>query len=319
MAEYKVILNDDAEEGLKKGVYEFTPGGIRNVETKKIVQLFRPTGEKVIEGNTSIPQVQMAVGIGMEESNKLMKKADRVLAEVQKCAELSWEASVIGYLNYNMSIQGFAEMARKLDILQNTIEYNRLQDKKESYARHYMNLKDLLTYLTEEDPEIPIYEISKTLSEIAAFINGVFEEYKSGKMQPESAIKMLISLIVPFVRCAEECCLLCQFKGKAAPPSYSEWMAIVENILSSDVIKRDLRKMAYINMPLLTTTELEFAAKLPMKTVKHLRIEAKEIRNFVVTSGLTRTEYLNFPREMKKRFLLGDYTKGEIISDASDF
>ena len=104
MAEYKVILNDDAEEGLKKGVYEFTPGGIRNVETKKIVQLFRPTGEKVIEGNTSIPQVQMAVGIGMEESNKLMIKADRVLAEVQKCAELSWEASVIGYLNYNMSI-----------------------------------------------------------------------------------------------------------------------------------------------------------------------------------------------------------------------
>lgn len=319
MAEYKVILNEDAEEGLKKGIYEFAPGGIRNVETKRMVQLFRPTGEKVDEDNSAVPQVQMAVGVGMEESYMLMKKADRVLAEVQKNAELSWEAAVIGYLNYNMSIQGFAEMARKLDILQSTIEYNRLQDKKESYAKHYMNLKDLLSYLTEEEPEIPTYEISKTLSEIAAFINGVFEEYKSGKMSPEIAIKLLLSLIIPFVRCAEECCLFCQFKGKAAPPSYTEWMAIVYNIMSSDIMKQDLRKMAYFNMPLLATYDLEFAAQLPMKTVDHLRIEAKEIRHFVSFSGMTRTEYLNFPKEMERRFLLGEYTKGDIVDERDDF
>ena len=316
MATYTVILNDDAEEGLKKGIYEFAPGGIRNIETKRMVQLFRPTGEKVDEDNPTEPQVQMAVGIGMEES---YKKVDHVLAEVQKNAEMSWEAAVIGYLNYNMSIQGFAEIARKLDILQRTIEYNRLQDKKESYAKHYMNLKDLLSYLTEEDPEIPIYEISKTLGEIAAFINGVFEEYKSGKISPEIAIKMLLSLIVPFVRCAEECCLFCHFKGKAAPPSYSEWMSIVNNIMSSDMMKQDLRKLAYFNMPLLTTYDLEFAAQLPMKTVDHLRIEAKKIRDFVSTSGMTRTEYLNFPKEMEKRFLRGEYTKGEIVDERSVF
>ena len=319
MAEYKVILNDDAEEGLKSGVYEFAPGGIRNVKTKKMVQLFRPTGEKVNEETTSSPQVQMAIGIGMRESGMPMKTADRVLAAVQKSEELSWEAAITGYLNYNMSIQGFAEMAQKLDILQSTIEFNRIQDKRESYIKYHMHLSDLLSYMKEEDPKIPIYEISKTLSEIAAFINGVFEEYESGKMPPEIAIKMLLSLIVPFVRCAEECCLLCHFKGRETPPSYSVWMKIVHNIMSSDIMRQKLREIAYFNMPLLTTHELEFAAQLPMKTVEHLQIDAMDSRHFITTSRMTRTEYLSFPKEMERRFRLGEYTKGEIIDERDNF
>ena len=319
MAEYKVILNDNAEEGLKKGIYEFAPGGIRNVETKKMVQLFRPTGEKIEGSITSEPQVQMSVGIGMEDSSALMKQADRVLAAVQKSNELSWEALAVGYLNYNSSIQGFAEMARKMDFLQSTIDYNRLQDKKESYTKHYMNLKDLLSYLTEEDPEIPIYEISKTLGEIAAFLNGVYEEYESGRVQPDIAIKMLMSLIIPFVRCTEECCLFCIFKKKAIPPSYSEWMTIVEKIMYSELIRQDLRKMAYFNMPLLSTPDLEFAALLPMKTVDHLRLEAKQLCGFIAASGMTRKEYLNFPKEMESQFLLGNYINGSIIDERSEF
>ena len=143
--------------------------------------------------------------------------------------------------------------------------------------------------------------------------------YESGRIQPNIAIKMLVSLIIPFVRCADECCLFCDFKGRAIPPSYSEWMAIVEKIMSSDLIRQDLRKMAYFNMPLLTTPELELTALLPMKTVDHLRLEAKQLRGFIAASGMTRREYLNLPKEMERQFLLGNYTNGDIIDERADF
>ena len=318
MAEYTVLLNDDAEEGLKKGIYEFTTGGIRNVKTKTIVQLFRPTGKKV-EEQVDGPCVQMAVGLGIEQSSKLMRRADYVLAAVKECKELAWEASVIGYLNYNVSIQGFAETARKIDILQNTIEYNRLQDKKENYAKHYMNLKDLLSYLSEEDPEIPIYEISKTLSEITAFINGIYEEYSHGRIQSDIALRMIISLVVPFVRCAEECCLFCQQKGKETPPSYNEWMSIVEKIMASELLVKDLRRMVYVNLPVRSTYDLEIAASFPYKTVEYIRIEARRIRAFISESGMSRKEYLSFPKEMERNFILGNYSKGELINEKAFF
>ncbi len=77
--------------------------------------------------------------------------------------------------------------------------------------------------------------------------------------------------------------------------------------------------MAYFNMPLLTTPELELTALLPMKTVDHLRLEAKQLRGFIAASGMTRREYLNLPKEMERQFLLGNYTNGDIIDERADF
>ena len=317
MASYKVVLNAAAEEGLKNGKYEFAPGGIRDKKTKKMVQLFRPTGETV--GDSSEPSVQMEIGVATEKSRMMMAKADRVLAAVQKNSELSWEAAAVGYLNYNTSIQGFAEMTNRLESLQNTIDFNRLLDKKESFAKYYMILRDLLWHLAEEEPEIPIYEVSNLLSEIAAFINGIYEEYRLGKIEAEIAIKILIALIPPFVRCAEECCLLCQFKGKSNPPSYDTWMLIINRIMTSELLKQDLRKIAYLNMPTLSTYNLEYAARLPLKTVEHIRSEAERLRLFVKSSGISRKEYLSLPKEMEKRFLDGDYIIGEIVDERNAF
>ena len=75
--------------------------------------------------------------------------------------------------------------------------------------------------------------------------------------------------------------------------------------------------MAYFNMPLLTTPELELTALLPMKTVDHLRLEAKQLRGFIAASGMTRREYLNLPKEMERQFLLGNYTNGDIIDESA--
>lgn len=317
MASFKVVLNDAADEGLKNGKYEFAPGGIRDKKTKRMVQLFRPTGETV--GDSSEPSVQMEVGVATEKSRMMMVKADRVLAAVQKNSELSWEAAAVGYLNYNTSIQGFAEMTNSLESLQNTIDFNRLLDKKESFTKYYMILRDLLWHLAEEEPEIPIYEVSNLLSEIAAFINGIYEEYRLGKIEAEIAIKVLTALIPPFVRCTEECCLLCQFKGKSNPPSYDAWMIIINRIMTSGLFKQDLRKLMYFNLPTLSTYDLEYAASIPLKTVEHIRMEAGRLRKFIELSGMSRRDYLMLPKEMEKRFLDGDYVIGEIVDERNAF
>ena len=96
MTKYSVVLDPEADEGLKNGSLEFAPGGVRDVKSKKMVRYFRHS-----EDDEAQARIILVRGSNSEALSKV--ENERMLAAINKNTELSWQAAIIGYRTFQMT------------------------------------------------------------------------------------------------------------------------------------------------------------------------------------------------------------------------
>ena len=318
MAEYTVILSKEADDGLRQGIYEFTAGGIRNVETKKMVQLFRPTGEIVNLGNRSSDDeacVRMALPSDTQEDEKYKHELNTILSELKRSEKLGWEAVAVGYLNYHLSVNGFAHVSDQLISMWGATDRRYTQEKVNQYNQYSQDLMNLFVELNSEKTDITSWEAKRTLTEISAFLEGLRADFESGNHDTSFSAEDIVQFTMLFSQCVEELKIYCLLLNYPVPPAYEKWTALVEMITGSETIMQELRKMTYLSCPLLKTKDAEIASKISLRTIKCLRVNAQNTQRFIASSGMSRGEYLDFYRDVEKQWQSGNYQIGNLIDE----
>lgn len=318
MTKYTVILSKEADDGLRQGLYEFTAGGIRNVKTKKMVQLFRPTEETVDLGNEN-PKgkacVKMALPSDTQEDEKYTNGLNSILSELRQSEQLEWEAVSVGYLNYSLSVEGFKRVSEQLIDLQGAIDRRYSQEKINQYNRYRQDLMNLYVELNSEQSDIRSWDAQKTLTEISSFLDGLRADFESGSHDTPFNVRDIVQLTMLFSQCVEEHKIYCLLLNHSVPPAYENWTALVEMIIESEIIKQELRKMTYLSCPLIRTRDAEIAAKIPLRTIQCLRANAQNTQRFIESSGMSRVEYLKFYNDVEKKWRSGNYQIGNPIDE----
>ena len=323
MVEYKVYLSEEADEGLKEGIYEFTAGGIRNVETKKMVQLFRKSADLDEEdGAENIPCVQTAVGLGID-SNELheatVHQANRVLRAIAESSALARQALAVGYLNYDITAAGFKAVAAQLNDIRKTIEYGYSREILNKYNQYTADLMSLIELLTDPQPMITPWDVIKTLNEIAAYLHDVIMEYENHQQNEPLDIDSILEFTHLFAKCVEACKLFCIFCNANVQAAYDKWHQVIHMVFTSRRIRYEYRKLAYLNLPKLQTNEIELASKLQFYTLNEIILEAHNEQAFVLASHISREEYLQLPDDIARKYKEGNYLISNVIDDRVRF
>lgn len=323
MVEYKVYLSEEADEGLKKGIYEFTAGGIRNVETKKMVQLFRKSAdldEETAAENTSC--VQMAVGLGIDPNElheETVHQANRVLQAIAENNALARQAIAVGYLNYDITAAGFKAVTTELNDIRKTIEYGFNRTTINKYNQYTVDLMALIELLADPQPAITPWDVIKTLNEISSYLHDIVIEYENHQQNEPLDIDSILEFTHLFTKCCEACKLFCIFRNANVQSAYDKWHQVIYMVFTSQRIRYEYRKRAYLYLPKLQTSEIEMAAKLQFYTLNEIMLESHNEQAFVLASHISREEYLQLPDDIAKKYTEGKYLIGNVIDDRERF
>lgn len=298
MTKYSVVLDPEADEGLKNGSLEFAPGGVRDVKSKKMVRYFRHS-----EDDEAQARIILVRGSNSEALSKV--ENERMLAAINKNTELSWQAAIIGYRTFQMTYEGFASMASKMDDIRNDLNEQFLHNLKVDYKRNFMDLKSLYSALRRIDCPLNEYEISTVLNRVSSYLDGLLEEYEAGKIDSKIAVRVIEELTVAFQICADEASIYCLQKYGSFPVTRDDWSETINRVINSFKLREEHRKLAFFSSPGLQTAEIESLAAYSHKTVLNIRKETTWMIK-QIGEGLTRDEYLNLPKTIEQQYLRGD-------------
>jgi len=233
MAVFEMVFSAAVEEGLKHGTLELTKGGVRDVITKKIVELGTPVAQSALKSFMSsvdpfVGVANLASSLGTNIQCALIhknvgivsKKIDTVINQCAMIANslgalpqiqvLSWVGTAFSLANTGISIVGFYATLNKLNGVNKLIQdfYDQYkQDREneiyENFYRNYLNLKtDLgnfqilnsLEELTKEKLLQYGQNIEDHINDSVSFIRSQMRSINGNISKEKNIFKMILSL-----------------------------------------------------------------------------------------------------------------------------
>lgn len=273
MAAYSWILSAAASEGLRNGTLEMTAGGVRDVVTKKIVELAKPVAQSALRTFMSsidpfVGAVNLVSSLGANVQNALIQrevgivsqKLDIVLSQCAKIANslevlpqiqaLSWVGTAFSLANTGISIVGFYATLTKLNGVNKLIQdfYDQYKQDHENeiyekFYRNYLNLKtDLgnfqilnsLEELTKEQLLQYGQNIEDHINDSASFIRSQMRSIDGNISKEKNIFKMVLSLYVVLVQTINEYNSLYYYANNAKHHMLNDWNSFLNDFSSPD-------------------------------------------------------------------------------------
>lgn len=280
-----VKLDDEAESGLNDGRYQYAKGGIINAKTKRYVQKYENTGIELKDGDVIVSSLSAKKINEMHESNGMLAYA------MSRNLEFSRDSAILGLYTLQLTYDGFADISCKLEDLNGSVHAYFIQQKRSKYRKSMMNLKSVYAALMRMDTEDNEFFFSTKLNDVASFLEELFEDYESEKLDQEESAINLMNLAVALQICAEELRLYCFQKFGREPATYNDWLYAVNLVVSAAKINRAYHDRMFFSNSCASTSHIERLAKLPKCQCDKSRLKTNKMIE-KSKEGMTRKDYL---------------------------
>ncbi len=269
-------LSPHAIELVKSGVAVFCKGGIRSVETGKILELAKPVLNIAKRAVSPLQIASFATqiigdGYAAYKLNRIDKKLDGMIAQLQKIAEavshigtieiLSWANLGMQLVNVGVSAAGFYLTMQKLDAIGGELhafyeryQYDRESDKLEKYHDHMSNITTQMGQLQERYGS-DIFDqhdflnraimIEKECNEACSFLRATLRDFSAGKMEHRLACQILFTLAPAYGGLVNEFCSQYRCVTGKQHKMFDNWYSILDQINSKSFRAFMQQQMAF--------------------------------------------------------------------------
>ena len=233
-------LSKDALRLIQQGRAEFTIGGIRDVNTKRIIELAKPVAQNVLS------------------QKEMMQAMSNSLKAVQS---LSWVNIAISLVNMGVSVVGFYQTLTRLEASQGEIRkfierYNSDKDADylEKYKSHLNKITSQLNFLQNryviDDYNKQIFiqretDIEEECNEAESFLERTLMQYQKGEVSETLACQIIFTLSPVYAQLVNEYC--CQFYNahNMSHQQLNAWKDVLDQINSESFRNFMKRQMAF--------------------------------------------------------------------------
>ena len=220
-------LSKNALKLIKSGKAEWTPGGIRDIHSKKIIELAKPVVSKTMNNQQAIQS--------LANTTKMI-------------SALSWANVVLSLVNLGVSIAGFYLTLTRMESLQGEIhqfivryQNDREADQLESYKAHLLKMTSQLNFLrnryTISDYDKQMFIIRETdieneCNETASFIEKIMDQYQKHEISGELACQIIFTLAPVYAQMVNEYCCQYYFTHGIHHQQFETWKSFLDQINS---------------------------------------------------------------------------------------
>ncbi len=234
-------LSKHAIQLLKRGAAEWTPGGIRDVKTKKIIELVKPVMTTVLSQREMLNQISQSVK--MVES-------------------LSWANVALNLVNVGVSVAGFYMTLTRMESMHgdlrqfiDTYTANHQSDTVEVYNNHLQKITNHLAYLQsrytstvfdQQDFMNRRNEIENECIETSNFLSKILTAFQAGQIENRLACQIIFTLTPVYAQLVNEYC--CQFYCLSGHQhnQFEFWLSILDQI-NSEAFRFFMKKQIAFN------------------------------------------------------------------------
>ena len=239
-AEVVYKLSKSALRMVQNGTAEWTPGGIRDVHTKKILALARPILTTAV-------------------SNKQMLQ--NISQSLNSVEALAWANIAVSLVNLGVSVVGFYLTLKKMEALTGEIHQfiaryksDKEADQLQEYKTHLNNLTSHLNFLqcryTLDEYNKQIFIIRETdveteCNETASFLDRILSQYQKKEISEKLACQILFTLSPIYAQLVNEYCCQYYCTHKTSHAQFEAWKNILDQINSDSFRQFMKREMAF--------------------------------------------------------------------------
>lgn len=238
--EYAFKLGKDAIRMLQNGTAVPTAGGIRNVQTGKIMALARP----VMTATMSNKDLLNGISQGM-----------------QSLQALSWMNTALNLVNVGVSVAGFYMTLTKMESMHgdlrrfiDTYSADKQSETLENYKNHLQKITNHLAYLQsryttqvfdQQDFMNRRNKIEEECIETANFLDKILTAFQAGQIETRLACQIIFTLAPIYAQLVNEYC--CQYYCLCGQQhnQFESWLSILDQINSEGFRFFMKRQMAF--------------------------------------------------------------------------
>ena len=199
--EYVYKVSKKAMEAVNSGAAEFTKGGIRDVKTKKILELARPYAQSSINTKQAL---------------------QNLTSSMQTVQALSFLNTAVGLVNTGISVAGFYMVLKKMESFNGalntffeTYKSDREADQLQAYREHLENSTSHLNFLQNryfiEEYNQTVFtirepDIEKECNGAESFLFKILGQYQKGEVSSALANQILFTLSAVYGQLVKEYC-----------------------------------------------------------------------------------------------------------------
>ena len=227
---------------IKSKQAEWTPGGIRDIKTKKIIELARPVMTK------TLTQKEML--------NQISQSARQVQA-------LSWVNTTLSLVNTGISVAGFYMTLTRMDSMHgdlrafmDTYQADQQSEMLEDYHNHIQKITNHLAYLQsryttplfdQQDFMIRRTVIENECIESANFIVRVLNAFQSGQVETQLACQSIFTMAPIYAQLVNEYCCQYYCLCRQQHNQFAPWLSVLDEI-NSDTFRHFMKKQMAFNV-----------------------------------------------------------------------
>lgn len=235
-------LSAKAIQLIKSRQAEWAPGGIRDIKTKKIIELAKPVMTKTLT------------------QKEMMNHISQSVRQVQA---LSWVNTAVSLVNTGISVAGFymtltrmESMHGDLRVFVDTYKADQQSEMLEDYHNHIQKITNHLAYL-QSRYTTPIFDqqdfknrrtdIENECIESANFIIKVLNAFQTGQVETQLACQSIFTLAPIYAQLVNEYC--CQYYCLCGQQhnQFVPWLSVLDEI-NSDTFKYFMKKQMAFNV-----------------------------------------------------------------------
>ncbi len=235
-------LSSKAIRLIKSGQAEWTPGGIRDVHSKKIIELVKPVMTKTLTQKELMVQMSQSI----------------------KCVQaLSWVNTALSLVNVGVSVAGFYMTLTKMESMHgdlrmfiDTYKTDRQSDTLETYNNHLQKITNHLAYLQSRYTS-PVFDqhdfmnrrndIENECIETANFLNKTITAFETNQTEAKLACQIIFTLAPVYAQLVNEYC--CQYYCLCGHQhnQFEPWLSVLEEI-NSESFRLFMKKQMAFNV-----------------------------------------------------------------------
>lgn len=214
---------------LRNGTAQITPGGIRNVETGKIMELAKPIMTKTFSQKEMLNQISQCA---------------------QMTQALGWANVALNLVNIGVSVVGFYLTLTRMESMHgdlrrfiDTYNANQQSETLESYKNHLQKITNHLAYLQsrytsdvfdQQDFMNRRNKIEEECIETANFLSKILNGFQNGQVEAKLACQIIFTLAPIYAQLVNEYC--CQYYCLCGQQhnQFNSWLSVLDEINSEE-------------------------------------------------------------------------------------
>ena len=227
---------------VKSGLAEWTKGGIRDVKTKKIIELVKPV---------------------MTQTFSQKELLNQISSSTSMIANISWVTSALSLVNLGVSVAGFYMTLTRMESMHgdlrqfiDTYNANQQSDTLEAYNNHLQKITNHLSYLQSRYTS-PIFdqqdfmnrrnEIENECIETANFLNKTLNGFQAGQIEARLACQIIFTLSPIYAQLVNEYCCQYYCLCNNQHNQFHSWLSILDQI-NSESFRFFMKKQMAFNV-----------------------------------------------------------------------